>query len=96
MTFATNRGYAIIIGMDSNCYSELYGLETNKRCEHLEDFIGQYNLKVENQGKIPTFQAAIGSSIIDVTLTAGISVTINNWRVSTSIEFHPTSECPFH
>ena len=54
MTFATNRGYAIFIGMDSNCHSELYGLETNKRGEHLEDFIGQYNLKVENQGNIPT------------------------------------------
>ena len=56
--------------MDSNSHSELYGLETNTRGEHLEDFIGQYNLKVENQGKTLTFQAAVGSSIIDVTLTS--------------------------
>ena len=46
MTFATNRGYAVLIGMDSNCHSELYGTETNKRGEQLEDFIGHYNLKV--------------------------------------------------
>ena len=87
MTFATNRRYAIIIGMDSNCHSELYGLETYKRGEHLEDFIGQCNLKVENQGNITTFQASIGSSIIDVTLTARLSVTVTNWRVSTNPNF---------
>ena len=45
MTFASHRGYAIIIGTDSNCHSELYGLETNN---HLEDFIGQYNLRDHN------------------------------------------------
>ena len=87
MVFAENRGYAIIIGMDSNCHSELFGLETNKRGEQLEDFIGQYNLKVENQGKKTTFQVAIGSSIIDVTLTARLSVTIRNWRVNTNPNF---------
>ena len=87
MAFANSRGYAIIIGMDSNCHSELFGLETNKRGEQLEDFIAQYNLKVENQGKIPTFQAAIGTSIIDVTLTSRISVTVKNWRVSTNPNF---------
>ena len=83
-TFATNRGYAIIISMDSNCHSEIYSLETNKRGEYLEDFTGQYNLKVESQEKIPTFQAVIVSSIIDATLTARISVMVNNCRVSTS------------
>ena len=87
MSFATHRGYAVIIGMDSNCHSELFGAETNKRGEQLEDFIGQYNLKVENQGKIPTFQASIGASIIDVTLTARTSVTVKNWRVNTSPNF---------
>ena len=73
--------------MDSNCHSELYGLETNKRGEYLEEFIGQYNLKIENQGKVPTFQAAIGSSIIDATMTARISVTVKNWRVSSNPNF---------
>ena len=87
MTFANSRGYAIIIGMDSNCHSELFGLETNKRGEQLEDFIGHYNLRVENQGKIPTFQSAIGRSIIDVTLSSKLSVSIKNWRVNTNPNF---------
>ena len=84
MDFASHRGYTIIIGMDNNCHSELYGLETNTRGEHLE---GQYNLKIHNQGKTPTFQTAVGSSIIDVTLTSILSVTIKNWRVSTNPNF---------
>ena len=87
MAFANNRGYALIIGMDSNCHSELFGLETNKRGEQLEDFIAQHNLKVENQRKIPSFQATIGSSIIDMTLTARISVSVKNWRVCTNPNF---------
>ena len=87
MTFANSRGYAIIIGMDSNCHSKLFGLETNKRGEQLEDFIGHYNLRVENQGKIPTFQSAIGRSIIDVTLSSKLSVSIKNWRVNTNPNF---------
>ena len=58
MEHAKQRGYAVLIGMDSNCHSELYGLETNKRGEHVEDFLGQYNLRVENQGRTPTFQSS--------------------------------------
>ena len=87
MNFAKHRGYAKLIGMDSNCHSELFGLETNKRGEHLEDFIGQYNLKVENQGRVPTFQTPTRRSIIDITLTARLSVSIHNWRVNTSPNF---------
>ena len=87
MAFASHRGYAIMIGTDSNCHSELYRQETNKTGEQLEDFIGKYNLKVENQGMTLTFQAAVGSSIIDVTLTARLSVTVKNWRVSTNPNF---------
>ena len=76
MSFASHRVYAIIIGVDSNCHSELFGLETNKRGKNIEDFIAQHNLRVENQGKTPTFEAAIGSSIIDITLTYRLSVSI--------------------
>ena len=87
MNFANHRGYAILIGMDSNCHSELFGLETNKRGEHIEYFIGQYNLKVENQGKQSTFQSTIGRSIIDITLSSKLAVTLQNWRVNLSPNF---------
>ena len=87
MSFANNRGYAILMGLDSKCHSELYGLETNKRGEILEDFIGEHKLKVENQGKTPTYQSSRGRSIIDITLTAKLAVTVKNWRVDTSINF---------
>ena len=35
MEFAAHRGYAMLMGLDSNCHSKLFGLETNKRGEHL-------------------------------------------------------------
>ena len=58
-----------------------------KERECYKDFIGQFNLKVENQGKTPTFQAAVGNSIIDVTLTSRLSVTVKKWRLSTIPNF---------
>ena len=85
MTFANNRGYAVIIGMDSNCHSGLYGLKTNKRGKIFKDFIGEY--KVENRGKIPTFHDSIWSLIIDEMLTARLLVAVKNWRVTTNSNF---------
>ena len=87
LDFSTHRGYAILIGMDSNCHSELYGLETNKRGEHLEDFIGQHNLKVKNQGKTPTYQSSTGRSINDITLSSKLSASLKDWRVNLSTNF---------
>ena len=52
----------------------------------------QYNLRLENQGKMVTFQATIGTSITDVTLTARLSVTVKNWRVSTNPSFSDHNE----
>ena len=87
MEFANHRGYAILLALDSNCHSELYGLETNVRGEQIEDFIGKYKLEVENRGKTPTYSCTTGSSIIDITLTKRLSVSVLNWRVSLDINF---------
>ena len=87
MQFARYRGYAIILAMDSNCHSELYGLETNTRGEQMEEFIGKYKLEVENKGREPTYKCTTGKSIIDITLTRGLSVSVMNWTVSLDINF---------
>ena len=34
--YANDKGYAILLGIDSNCHSTLYGLETNRRGEELQ------------------------------------------------------------
>ena len=72
--------------MDSNAHSELYGVETNSRGEDLESFIINNALFVENVGTEPTFAAMRGErkieSIIDVTISRGLSNMIQDWRVS--------------
>ena len=79
--YAESKGYGLLIGMDSNCHSTLYGNSTNSRGEALEDFIAQNQLYVENIGLVPTFQTKWGSSIIDITLTKRLAVSVLNWRV---------------
>ena len=39
ITFANRKKYPIVIGMDSNAHSSLFGTETNARGEDLESFL---------------------------------------------------------
>ena len=59
----------IIIGMDSNAHSTLWGCDdSDSRGIALEEFIFNRNLVVLNRGKADTFVTPRASSIIDVTL----------------------------
>ena len=70
--FVTANHYPILIGMDSNAHSTLYGKETNKRGELLEDFIFTNGLEVKNVVGETTFVTTRGENTyrtcIDVTL----------------------------
>ena len=79
--FAKQNGFALILSIDSNAHSDLYGRQTNKRGEAVEDFIMSNNLKIENVGLIPTFESSAGSSIIDITLTLNLPLSITGWAV---------------
>ena len=105
MRMVDAKGYPIIIGVDTNAHSSLYGPHTNKRGEALEDFIIQYGLSVENVGTIPTFETQRGAkkieTHIDATLTRGVPAGVRNWEVNreynasdhNTISFQVTSEC---
>ena len=82
LDYAQNQGLAVIIGMDSNAHSSSFGNTTNKRGEQLDLFIAHHKLDIENQGLTPTFQARGAETIIDITLTARLSVSVTNWTVS--------------
>ena len=85
ITFANAKKYALLIGMDSNAHSVLYGNQTNKRGEDIEEFIISNALSVENLGLKPTFEAmragGMVRSIIDVTLSRGLRNLVQNWHV---------------
>ena len=85
--YADSKNYILLLGMDSNSHSVLYGPETNPRGEELENFILSRGLRVENVGDTPTFQTLRQScsiaTYIDVTLSKGMSGLIKDWLVDT-------------
>ena len=81
LAFATRKGWAVLIGMDSNCHSVIYGLETNTRGEKLEEFIAETGLEVVNIGKEPTYESRGNSTRIDITLTRDSRYDILDWEV---------------
>ena len=86
MEYSNTRNCKVVLGLDSNAHSELYGRETDSRGELLEEFIFHHNLEVENRGDVPTFSTlrrdTLASSFIDITLSR--NVTIVDWFVDES------------
>ena len=53
MDMIDKKKFPIIMGIDSNAHSALYGPTNNARGNAFEDFIMQYGMKVENQAHYP-------------------------------------------
>ena len=64
LTMINNKKLPVIIGMDSNAHSSLYGPDNNTRGDQLEDFILQHSLEVQNRGNEPTFETQRGNTHI--------------------------------
>ena len=87
--FANKQCLPIILGGDTNAHSILFGNEQNRRGEHLEDLIMGENLRIENIGRLPTFETIrekrLLSSCIDITLSKNLKqLAIKNWLVNRS------------
>lgn len=82
--YADKNSLGLIICVDSNSHSTLFGPDTNTRGRKLEDAIAGHNLCVENVGHIPTFHGGKARTCIDVTLSKRLHSTITGWRVNTS------------
>ena len=80
--FADRRRFALLVGIDTNAHSKLWmSRDNNSRGRALTDYIIENNLKVENTGSTPTFECSTGKSVIDLTLTRGLKLSIDGWRV---------------
>ena len=81
------RRIPLVIGMDSNSHSPLWGCEeANQRGRDLEDLITSKNLIVTNVGSTPTFVRHNAETLIDVTLMnayASANLTMTDWEVET-------------
>ena len=81
------NGHALIVGMDSNAHSPLWGSEDlNCRGEELEHIVMSRNLMILNRGRTATFVGGVSSTgtIIDVSLVnqeAAPLVEMSSWSV---------------
>ena len=99
--YADCKNLGLIVCMDSNCHSTLFGPETNARGRKLEEAIASYNLIVENVGHVPTFHRGKARTCIDITLTKRLHSAILGWTVNTNyngsdhntIEFSVEQDC---
>ena len=83
LSYADEKRFALIIGIDGNSRNTVWGHQNNKRGEHLLQFIIDNKLDIVSDGrKDYTFECSTGKSVIDLTLTRGITSNINNWKVS--------------
>lgn len=85
--YCNEKKRSLLIGVDSNAHSTLWGNEaSNSRGDQLEEFIFAKNLTVQNQGNIPTFEAGVGKSCIDLTITNQLAMAeTSNWLVDQDI-----------
>ena len=74
-----------MIGADTNCHSNLFGEDTNKRGKDFEEFVIENALAIENIGTVPTFETIRAgkkmATCIDVTMTRDMDDKIYSWRV---------------
>ena len=70
----------LILALDSNAHSFLWGDDTNARGEAIEDLIATHGLEVANRGYKPTFIGRGTATHIDITITLNCGV--GEWRVT--------------
>ena len=69
MTKASIGNHGLLIGMDSNAHSKVWGFREDSRGEMILEFVAKHNLYIENVGKEMTFSSPLGSSVIDLTIS---------------------------
>ena len=85
VNMAEDKGFGLLVAMDSNAHSSLFGPTNNARGDQLEDFIMHHGLSVENTGNTPTFETRRGAcmieTFIDVTLSRDVPGLVSRWTV---------------
>ena len=86
-----SQGTPLIMGLDSNAHSQLWGCEeSNQRGEELEAILLEHEMVVLNQDDVPTFITEKGKSIIDITIANRYAIEkwdFEDWRVDLQESF---------
>ena len=85
MNMASNKRLPVIIGVDTNAHSSLYGPDNNSRGDEFEDFVLRHGLEIHNDTEAPTYETRRGNTLIrthiDVTLSRDLHFPITDWAV---------------
>jgi ribonuclease HI len=84
LEYCDSQRIPLVIGMDSNAHNLLWGsVDTNKRGEHLEEVMEEYNCMLCNVGSVPTFSSARAESVIDLVWINDMAnrISVQEWRV---------------
>ena len=94
MEYVDNKGAEIILSMDSNCHSTLFGPTQNARGDELDEFIFANGLVVQNRCQTPTYRRINAATYIDVTLSKNCQA-IQDWEVDSAFNHsdHSTITC---
>ena len=87
LEYRQEKRMGLIMAMDSNAHSTLWGHTNNLRGTTLTEIISEYGLLLQNTGKEYTYECQLGKSVIDLTLTCNLGAGINNWKVSKTLNF---------
>jgi len=84
LEYSKDNHIPILIGMDSNGHSQLWGCnENNSRGDTLELWIASNNLTLHNIGSQHTYEKGAAKTIIDITLSSfAIQDYIAGWKVN--------------
>ena len=69
ISYCKSKRFSILIGIDTNAHSDVWGFTSNRRGNELLDYIIQEGLELHNKGKEYTYDCTTGESIIDLTLS---------------------------
>ena len=78
INYCKQKRFSILLGIDSNAHSDIWGYTNNKRGNEIVDYIIQEGLEVHNKGKEHTYECSTGRSVIDLTLLWNIKTGLNN------------------
>ena len=76
LEYRQEKRLGLILAIDSNADSTLWGHANNTRGTLMTDIISEYGLFLQNVGKEYTYDSQLGKSVIDLTLTCNLHATL--------------------
>ena len=87
LEYRQSKRLGMILAIDSNAHSTLWGHANNPRGAALTEIISEYCLLLRNIGIEYTYNCQLGKSVIDLTLTCNLGAGIMDRKVHRTLNF---------